>query len=125
MFKGGLGVVEPACRARFPQLVATARTPSWLAAAESLACWVTVAACCGGAVGWSPHARTILWRCTIAPGTVELIVRSSLAWRPAAGVAVYDGVQWRMTEAFAATGPARAGQRRIVSPLRIPDEPYA
>ena len=106
-----------------PLLVATARTPSWLEAAESLVRWVTVAACCGGAVGWSPRARTILWRDTIAPGTVELIVQSSLAWQPAAGVAVYDGVQWRMTEAFAATGPARVGPRLIVSLVQIPDEP--
>lgn len=106
-----------------PLLVATARTPNWLESAGFLTRWVTVAACCGGAVGWSPRTRTILWRYIIAPGTVRLIVQSSLRWQSSAGVAVYDGVQWRMTEAFAATGPVRVGPRVIVSPPQIPDEP--
>ena len=52
-----------------------------------------------------------------------MVVRSSLAQLPDAGFAAYDGEQWRVTETFAATGPARAGPKRIVNPAEIADEP--
>ena len=108
---------------KIPVIVATARTPSWLAAAEPLVRWVTVAACCGGAIGWSPHSGAILWRETIPPIRVDMVVQSSLAQLSNAGFGAYDGEQWRVTETFAATGPARVGIKRIVSPAEIAQKP--
>ena len=106
-----------------PLIVATARTSAWVAALESLVSWVTVAVCCGGAVGWSPEARKMLWRETIPTASIARIVRLSVQHLPDAGIAAYDGEQWRVTEVFATLGPTRRGLVEIVTPAEIAGHP--
>ncbi|MGH8900589.1 MAG: HAD-IIB family hydrolase [Egibacteraceae bacterium] len=106
-----------------PLIIATARTPTWVAALESLVTSVSVAVCCGGAVGWSPKAGEMLWRDTIPPDGVNRIVRFIVQHLADAGIAAYDGERWRVTEAFAMFGPARRGLPEIVTAERITEHP--
>ncbi|MGH4006724.1 MAG: HAD-IIB family hydrolase [Pseudonocardiaceae bacterium] len=106
-----------------PLIIATARTPTWVAALEPLVPLVSVAVCCGGAVGWSPKAGKMLWRDTIPPDGVDRIVRFTVQHLPNAGIAAYDGQQWRVTEAFATLGPTRRGLVEIVAAEQIAEHP--
>lgn len=104
-----------------PLIIATARTPTWVAALKPLLPAVTVAVCCGGAIGWSPRAGAVHWRDIIPSGDVERIVRSTARHLPDAGIAAYDGECWRVTQAFDAVGPTRLGPRTIVAAEQITD----
>lgn len=84
-----------------PLIAATARTPSGVATLDSLTPYLAIAVCSGGAVGWSPSTAHTLWRETIRPASVDQLVQFTTVHLAGAGVAVYDGWQWRMTEAFA------------------------
>jgi Cof subfamily protein (haloacid dehalogenase superfamily) len=110
-------------RRGIPLLLATARTPSWVAGLTSLTPYVRVAACCGGAVGWSPATRDILWRDTIPPEDVDRILRFTAQHMPTAGIAVYDASEWRVTSEYAARGPKRRGPTQIVAADHLADRP--
>lgn len=103
-------------------IVATARTPAWVAGLPALTPSVEVAVCCGGAIGWWPTSGRFLWRDAIPPDCVDRIVRYTMRFA-GAGIAAYDGQRWRATDVFAARGPTRRGPLDIVTPERIPDGP--
>lgn len=106
-----------------PLIVATARTSAWVAALEPLVSWVTVAVCCGGAIGWAPETRKMLWRETFPTASVAKIVRLCVPHLPDTGIAAYDGEQWRVTDVFATLGPTRRGPVEIVTPAEIAGHP--
>jgi hydroxymethylpyrimidine pyrophosphatase-like HAD family hydrolase len=80
-----------------PLLAATARTPAGVDALEMLSPCLTFAICCSGAVGYVPATATLAW-CERIPADVVTDLMTFLAQRlPSAGLAAYDGLQWRMT----------------------------
>lgn len=106
-----------------PLIIATARTPTWVATLEPLVSSVSVAVCCGGTVGWSPGVGRTLWRETIPSDGVEKIVRVAAQRLPHTGIAAYDGEQWRITETFAARGVTRLGAVEILLAEQIAQYP--
>ena len=106
-----------------PLIIATARTPTFVAALEPLVGSASVAVCCGGAAGWSPKTGEMLWRDTIPPDGVERIVWFAVRHMPDAGIAAYDGERWRVTDAFLTHGPTRFGPFEIVAAERIAEHP--
>jgi Cof subfamily protein (haloacid dehalogenase superfamily) len=82
-------------------VVATARSPVGVVALRGLLPYLSVAVCCGGAVGWRPTGE-LLWREAIAPTTAELAVAYALENLPGCGIAGFDGQRWMMTPAYAA-----------------------
>ena len=85
-------------------VAATGRPPAGLEAVPELAGLLALAVCSGGAVGWSPARREMLWRHTIAAATVEQLVRFTVESLPEAGILAYDGRGWQMTPAYQAQG---------------------
>jgi Cof subfamily protein (haloacid dehalogenase superfamily) len=106
-----------------PLILATARTPSWVATLTTLTPLVRTAVCCGGAVGWSPATGEMIWRDTISPEDVKRILQLTAQHLPAAGIAVYDGSEWRMTHDYAALGPKRRGPTEIIGEEYLGDRP--
>ncbi|MGH3922655.1 MAG: HAD family hydrolase, partial [Pseudonocardiaceae bacterium] len=106
-----------------PLILATARTPTWVAALEPLVRSARVAVCCGGAAGWSPTTGEMLWRDVIPPNGVQRIARFAAQHVPDEGIAAYDGERWRVTQAFATHGPTRFGPVEIVAAERIAEHP--
>jgi Cof subfamily protein (haloacid dehalogenase superfamily) len=106
------GTVSPAALAAATELTrrgitvvaATGRPPAGLDAVPELAGVLALAVCSGGAVGWSPARREMLWRHTIAAATVEQLVRFTVESLPDAGILAYDGRGWQMTPAYQAQG---------------------
>jgi Cof subfamily protein (haloacid dehalogenase superfamily) len=83
-----------------PLLAATARTPAGVDALHTFSPLLTFAVCCSGAVGYIPASATLVW-CERIPTDVVADLISFLARRlPSAGLAAYDGTQWRMTAAY-------------------------
>lgn len=121
-----LGTVRAAAdvaRRGIPLVVATARTPSWVANLTSLIPSVRVSVCCGGAVGWSPATGEIIWRDTISPGDLDRILRFTSQHMPGVGIAVYDASQWWATEDYSARGPRRRGPMKIVALEQLTKRP--
>lgn len=111
--------------AGIPLVLATARTPTWVAALTPLVRSVSLAVCCGGAVGWVPATGEILWRDTIPARTVDAVVAVGMVRHADVAIGAYDGTRWRVTEAFARRGPARPGPTEIVDARDIVDGPVA
>src|SRR5689334_13265892 len=93
-----------------PLLAATARTPAGVAALPTLSPWLTFAVCCSGAIGYVPATATATatpaW-CERIPADVVADLLDFLARRlPSAGVAAFDGVQWRMTADYQMMRPS-------------------
>ena len=80
-----------------PLLAATARTPSGVRALSALTPFLTFAVCCGGAVGHVPAGGTTAWREVLPPGLVAELVSFVVREMPAAGLAAFDGFEWRMS----------------------------
>lgn len=92
-----------ALRARgIPVIAATARSPAGVRALRTLVPHVTLAVCCGGSIGYAPEPAAVLWRDTLQSDSVRALLSFVRAELPEAGVAVYDGESWRMTEAYVA-----------------------
>ena len=90
-------------RARgIPVIAATARSPAGLRALEDLTPHLTLAVCCGGSLGYAPEPATVLWRDTLQSDAVQALLSLVQGELPDAGVAIYDGESWRMTEAYVA-----------------------
>jgi Cof subfamily protein (haloacid dehalogenase superfamily) len=106
-----------------PLIIATARTPNWVTALEPLISSVRVAVCCGGAVGWSPTTREVLWRDTIPTQDIDRIIRFTEHHLRDGAIAAYDGAQWRVTAAFATMGPSRPGLVETIAAARITEHP--
>jgi len=106
------GTVSPAALAAATELTrrgitviaATGRPPAGLDAVPELADLLALAVCSGGAIGWSPTRREMLWRHTLDPATVARLVRFTVESLPEAGVLAYDGRGWRMTPAYERVG---------------------
>jgi Cof subfamily protein (haloacid dehalogenase superfamily) len=89
-----------------PLLAATARTPAGVDALDALSRYLTFAVCCSGAVGYVPATTTLAW-CERIPGDVVTDLMAFLAQRlPSAGLAAFDGLQWRMTAAYQVMRPS-------------------
>jgi hypothetical protein len=89
-----------------PLLAATARTPAGVNALHTLSPLLTFAVCCSGAVGYVPATATLAW-CERIPRDVVTDLMAFLALRlPSAGLAAFDGVQWRMTAAYQMMRPS-------------------
>ncbi len=110
-------------RREIPLIVATARTPSWVANLTTLTPSVRVAVCCGGAVGWSPATGEIIWRDTISPGDLDRILQFTNQHLPGAGIAVYDASKWWATEEYSARVLNRRGPMKIVAVDRLTERP--
>jgi hydroxymethylpyrimidine pyrophosphatase-like HAD family hydrolase len=106
------GTVSPAALAATTELTrrgiavvaATGRPPAGLDAVPALAELLALAVCSGGAVGWSPARREMLWRHTIDATTVDQLVRFTVESLPEAGILAYDGRGWRMTPSYGVLG---------------------
>ena len=104
----GDGTVSPATLAAATELTrrgirlvaATGRPPAGLESVPELAELLALAVCSGGAIGWSPARREVLWRHTIAAASVHQVIRFTVDSLPAAGILAYDGLGWRMTPAY-------------------------
>ena len=89
-----------------PLLAATARTPAGVDALHTLSPLLTFAVCCSGAVGYVPATATSAW-CERIPCDVVADLLAFLTRRlPSAGLAAFDGVQWRMTAAYQIMRPS-------------------
>jgi Cof subfamily protein (haloacid dehalogenase superfamily) len=103
-----------------PLLAATARTPAGVNALHTLAPLLTFAVCCSGAIGYAPATATRAW-CERIPQDVVIDLITFLRQRlPAAGLAAYDGLQWRMTAAYEAMRPSgHHGPTAVATPAEI------
>jgi len=89
-----------------PLLAATARTPAGVKALRALSPFLAFAVCCSGAVGYVPATATLAW-CERIPRDVVTDLMAFLRQRlPSAGLAAFDGLQWRMTAAYQAMRPS-------------------
>ena len=89
-----------------PLLAATARTPAGVEALPALSPLLAFAVCCDGALGYVPATATPAW-IELIPRDVVTDLMACLRQRlPAAGLAAYDGRQWRMTAAYQAMRPS-------------------
>jgi Cof subfamily protein (haloacid dehalogenase superfamily) len=105
-----------------PLVAATARTPPGVAALGPLTGYLTIAVCCGGALGLSPTTGQVLWREDIAGPTVGQIVRAVTERLPGAGIAGHDGHGWAMTHEFASLRGSRLrGPAQVVPVAEIAD----
>lgn len=101
-----------------PLLAATARTPAGVDALHALSRCLTFAVCCSGAVGYVPATTTLAW-CERIPGDVVADLMAFLAQRlPSAGLAAFDGLQWRMTAAYHVMRPSGHKGSAAVVPMR-------
>src|SRR5690348_4282178 len=89
-----------------PVVAATARTPAGVDALHTLSPLLTFAVCCGGAVGYVPATATRAWCERIPAGVVADLLDFVARRLPSAGLAAYDGVQWRMTAAYRTMRPS-------------------
>jgi Cof subfamily protein (haloacid dehalogenase superfamily) len=99
--------------------LATARTPSWIRSRPALAAVSTAAVCCGGSLVWEPIPGTIPWRRTIARDSIEKILAEVTSRFPTTGFGSYDGEQWTVTAAYAASGVRRPGRIVLVAPEHL------
>jgi Cof subfamily protein (haloacid dehalogenase superfamily) len=89
-----------------PLLAATARTPAGVKALHTLAPLLAFAVCCSGAVGYVPATATSVW-CERIPRDAVTDLMAFVGQRlPAAGLAAFDGRQWRMTAAYQLMRPS-------------------
>jgi hypothetical protein len=100
-----------------PVIAATARSPAGVRALTDLAPLLTLAVCCGGSLGYAPESASVLWRDTLQPDAVQALLSFVHAELPDAGVAVYDGESWRMTEAYVAIRRSRHNGPAAVLPM--------
>jgi HAD superfamily hydrolase (TIGR01484 family) len=89
-----------------PLLAATARTPAGVRALPTLSPLLDFAVCCSGAVGYQPATATTAWYEPVPADVVADLMKFLARDLPAAGLAVYDGVRWRMTEAYRRMRPS-------------------
>jgi Cof subfamily protein (haloacid dehalogenase superfamily) len=101
-------------------LAATARTPAGLRALPALLPYVTFAVCCSGAIGYVPRTDTLTW-CERIPADVLAALVSLVGHRiPDAGLAAYDGGEWRMTTAYQAIRTSgHSGPASVVNPAAL------
>ena len=105
-----------------PVLIATGRTPSGLHVLGALLEHVSVAVCCSGSVGFDPATGALLWRHRLAPQVVEHVVGCLAQSVPDAGIGVYNGQGWTLTDTyFPARGAWPAGPYRVVPQARLAD----
>lgn len=83
--------------ARIPLIVATARTPAGLAVLEPFLRQVTIAVCCNGSIGFDPANGQQIWRHELGPIDIMSVLAEEL---PEAGIGVYDGRQWVLSETY-------------------------
>jgi Cof subfamily protein (haloacid dehalogenase superfamily) len=89
-----------------PLLAATARTPAGVHALHTLAPLLTFAVCCSGAVGYVPATTTSVWCERIGRDVVTDLVAFLGQQLPSAGLAAFDGLEWRMTAAYEVLRPS-------------------
>ena len=105
-------------RARgIPVIAATARSPAGLRALPDLTPHLTLAVCCGGSIGYAPEPPSVLWRDTLHADAAQALLEFVAAEVPEAGVAMYDGESWRMTEAYEAIRTSRHNGPAAVVPV--------
>jgi Cof subfamily protein (haloacid dehalogenase superfamily) len=110
-------------RARdIPVIAATARSPAGVRALQDLAPLLALAVCCGGSVGYAPESGSLLWRDTLQADAVRALLAFVRTALPEAGVAVYDGDSWRMTEAYLAIRTSRHRGPSAVVPVEALSE---
>ena len=105
-------------RARgIPVIAATARSPAGLRALPDLTPHLTLAVCCGGSLGYAPEPPSVRWRDTLPADAVQALLAFVATELPEAGVAIYDGESWRMTEAYEAIRTSRHNGAAAVVPV--------
>jgi Cof subfamily protein (haloacid dehalogenase superfamily) len=104
-------------RRGIPVIAATARSPAGVRALTELTPHLTLAVCCGGSMGYAPEPATVLWRDTLQSDAVQALLSLIRAELPEAGVAIYDGESWRMTEAYVAIRTSRHNGPTAVVPV--------
>ena len=82
---------------RIPLIVATARTPVGLVVLEPFLPQVTIAVCCNGSIGFDPADGRQVWRHELSAIDIVSVLAEDL---PDAGVGVYDGRQWVLSENY-------------------------
>jgi Cof subfamily protein (haloacid dehalogenase superfamily) len=103
-----------------PLLAATARTPAGLRALHTLLPYVTFAVCCSGAIGYVPMTEQVTWCERISRDAVAALVSLFRHQIPDAGLAAFDGREWRMTTAYQAIRTSgHRGPVSVVNPAEL------
>jgi Cof subfamily protein (haloacid dehalogenase superfamily) len=103
-----------------PLLVATGRTPYGLRVLGPLTQHVDLAVCASGSLGYAPASDELLWRHPLQTAVIELVVRCLMRALPDAGIGLFDGRGWAVTQQYRdVRGAWPTGPRRVVPPSRL------